>query len=205
MDTRSVKIVLARHGQTASNRDGFIMGQSDAPLTRQGLDTVKQMSRIIGRERIQSVISSHLGRAAFTAAIHAQHLRVPISFREAMAELSFGSWEGRLRADVITGSGPIRRTWQFRPPGGESYQDGETRVASLIEEILVPADREAVLVVGHASVNRVLIKLLLGLDPLEAMTIRSPHATIYVIERRRDIRHVSGSGLSGSGLLRETE
>lgn len=200
-----MKIVLARHGQTTANRDGFIMGRTDAPLTRQGLETVNDMSRIIGLERVQRILSSSLGRAALTAATYSHHLRVPLSFRESMAELSCGSWEGRHRADVIAGSGPIRSTWQFRPPGGESYQDGETRVASLMEEILGQTDGKTVLVVGHASVNRVFIKLILGLDPVEAMTIRSPHDTVYVIEPGRDIRYVSGSGLSDCGFLRESE
>jgi broad specificity phosphatase PhoE len=188
-----------------SNRDSFIMGRSDARLTRQGIDEVKRISRIIGLEGVQHIISSSLGRASLTAAIHSEQLRVPVSFREAIAELSCGSWEGKARAEVISGSGPIRGTWHFRPPGGESYQDAEPRVVSLVTEILGMTDCEAVLVVGHASVNRVFMKLWLDLSPEKAMTIRSPHDTIYVFERRRDVRYASGSGLFGNGFLMETE
>ncbi len=205
LGNQPAKIVLARHGETMSNRGGFIMGRSDAQLTRRGLETVKQVSRIIGSEGVQCIISSTLGRAAITAAIHSGQLRVPISFRGAIAELSCGSWEGRPRAEVTPGLGPIRGTWQFRPPGGESYQDGEARVAPLVKEILGLTHRTAVLVVGHASVNRVFMKLLLDLDPVAAMTIRSPHDTIYVVEGRRDVRYVSSSGLLGSGFLVEME
>jgi broad specificity phosphatase PhoE len=201
----SAKIVLARHGQTVSNRDGFIMGHSDALLTSQGLETAKAVSRIIAPEGVQRIVSSALGRAALTAAIHSERLRVPISFTEAIAELSCGSWEGRRRVDVITGSKSIRGTWQFRPPGGESYQDGETRVGSLVGQILRTSDCEAVLVVGHASVNRVFLKLLLDLDPLTAMTICFPHDTVYVIDHREGVRHASPFGRMGNGFLTEAE
>ncbi|MDQ7783571.1 MAG: histidine phosphatase family protein [Desulfomonilaceae bacterium] len=197
------KIVITRHGQTESNRDDLIMGRSDARLTRQGIETVRDLSRVIAAEGVRYIISSTLGRAALTAAIHSEQLGVPVSFSEAVAELSCGIWEGRPREQVVAGSGPIRGTWRFRPPGGESYLDGEARVSSLVRDILGMTDRRAVLLVGHAAVNRVLMKLLLDLDPDEAMTIRFPHDAIHVVEHARDVRYASISGMCGDGILKE--
>jgi broad specificity phosphatase PhoE len=199
------KIVLGRHGQTVANRDGFIMGRSDAPLTHKGIETARKVAESIGREGVQRIVASSLGRAAFTAAIYSQLLRIPVSFTENMAELSCGSWEGRSRAEVLGGSNMIRKTWMVRPPGGESYQDAEARVVTAIDKIRGVTGTGPILVVGHATVNRVFLKLWLDVDPDTALWIRSPHDTIYVMEQGDRVRHVAGNGTKGYGFLRETE
>ena len=58
-----------------------------------------------------------------------------------------------------------------------------------------------ILVVGHASVNRVFLKLWLSLDPECAMRINSPHDTIYLIEDRRKVVARSVTGLETEGFL----
>jgi broad specificity phosphatase PhoE len=195
------KIVLARHGQTIFNRDGFIMGRSDSPLTPEGISAAKQVARLIEEQKIRTVFCSPLGRARMSTGIYTERMGLPILVRDAMAELSCGEWEGKPRSEVGDGVQLIRKNWLDRPPGGESYSDGETRVAPFIEEITSEDIQYPILVVGHASVNRVFLKLWLSLDPERVMRINSPHDTIYLIEDRRKVVARSVTGLETEGFL----
>jgi broad specificity phosphatase PhoE len=195
------KIVLARHGETIFNRDGFIMGRSDSPLTPEGISAAKQVARLIEEQNIRTVFCSPLGRARMSTDIYTARTGLPILVREAMAELSCGEWEGKPRSEVGDGVQLIRKTWMDRPPGGESYSDGETRVAPFIQEIKSEDVQYPILVVGHASVNRVFLKLWSSLDPECAMMINCPHDTIYLIEDRLKVVARSVTGLETEGFL----
>ncbi len=81
-----------------------------------------------------------------------------------MCELKCGRWEGRKRREVLSGE-IMRATWHDRPPGGESYSDAEVRVGSFIRELNSSDYSDSILVVGHAGINRVFLKLWLGLAP----------------------------------------
>jgi len=195
------KIVLARHGETIFNRAGFIMGRSDSPLTPEGVRAAKQVARLIDEQKIRTVFCSPLGRTRQSAEIYTEGIGLPILVRDAMAELSCGEWEGKPRSEVGDGVQLIRNAWLDRPPGGESYSDGETRLAPFIQEIQSENNQYPILVVGHASVNRVFLKLWLSLDPECAMSIKSPHDTIYLIEDRRKVVARSVTGLETEGFL----
>ena len=156
---------------------------------------------LIEEQKIRTVFCSPLGRTRTSTEIYTEGMGLPILVRDAMAELSCGEWEGKPRSEVGDGVQLIRKTWLDRPPGGESYSDGETRVAPFIQEITSEDIQYPILVVGHASVNRVFLKLWSSLDPECAMMINCPHDTIYLIEDRRKVVARSVTGLETEGFL----
>jgi broad specificity phosphatase PhoE len=198
-------VILARHGMTVSNRDGFVMGRTDSPLTREGIDKIGSMAGVLAQENLSAIYSSPLGRAAYTAAVYSCRLAVPLYFRQGMAELSCGLWERRSRADIKQTSTLLRKTWVEQPPEGECYRDAEIRVGAFIEEICALNQPRGILIVGHASVNRVFLKLWLGLDPEAAILIHSPHDAVYVLDARHPVRHKRSDGSEGEGLLWEPD
>ncbi|MBI5569228.1 MAG: histidine phosphatase family protein [Desulfomonile tiedjei] len=179
---RSNRIILARHGETFFNRDSRIMGQFDSPLTPEGLAVAGQVGRLLDGEAIAAVYSSPLGRALASAKIYTQSLGLPITPTEAMAELSFGSWEGLLRVVVKPEPGPLRASWDERPPGGESYRDAEARVGAFIKRIEELPETGTIFIVGHAGVNRVFLRLWVGLEPGYAVRLLCPHDTLFILE-----------------------
>lgn len=198
-------IIIGRHGRTVSNRDGKIMGGSDSMVTPDGLETISDLSRILDKAGIARIFSSSLGRAALTSSLYSQHLAVPIHFRTSLSELSAGGWEGLYRASVTGNSSIIRSNWTEKPPGGESYEDAESRVMSFLEELSVRSSNGAPLVIGHGGLNRVLLKLILTLDPSIAMRIWFPHELIYTISDGKEVGYLSSTGMRGQGLLLERD
>lgn len=199
------KLFLARHGQTESNRDGLVMGRSNSPLTAEGIATTQRLAQALKGETVEAIFSSPLGRAAESARIYSEALGSPIVLKEALSELSCGLWEGKSRVSVVGNTWQLRSGWQNQPPGGESYRDGEARVSELIGDIGLRDREHAIMLVGHAGVNRVVLKLLLDLDPDVAMRIRFPHDVVYVIDEEGAIFRRSAAGDAIRGLLFETE
>jgi broad specificity phosphatase PhoE len=181
------------------------MGRSNSALTAEGIAATEALAQALDGEPIEAIFSSPLGRAAESARIYSKRLGSPIFLREAVAELSCGLWEGKSRVSVVGHTWQLRATWPERPPGGESYQDAERRVNAFIQEIRAQDRGDAIMMVGHAGVNRVLLKLLLNLDPDVAMRIRCPHDAVYIIDEEGALFRRSATGDEFRGLLFEKE
>ncbi len=196
-----MKVVLARHGETVFNCNRIIMGHEDSELTQDGIRIATGVARLVEAEAIDGAFSSPLGRALTSARIYTQDIPVPIVTRDAMAELACGDWEGRSKVEVKPDPFLIRDTWDDRPPGGESYRDAEQRVGSFIREIRAQTALTRILVVGHAGVNRVFLRLWLDLQPERALHLRCPHDTVFVLGNEGEVFSKSLSEGVIKGLL----
>jgi broad specificity phosphatase PhoE len=195
------KIILARHGETYSNRAVRIMGRTDSPLTPEALIVADQLAGVITKENPEAVYCSPLGRAVSSAAIYTKGLHIPIFIRDTLAELSCGEWEGRALEEVNPGSRRLRSSWEERPPGGESYQDAEPRATAIIEEICSADSLKTALVVSHAGFNRVLLKLLLQMKPEHAILILPRHDAVFILDHVQGVTSKSSTGQETHGLL----
>lgn len=187
------RVILARHGETWGNREGRVLGSSDSRLTPEGIQVAEILAKEIANETISVAFSSSLGRALSSTKIYTRDLNCAIIPRTAMRELACGLWEGRLRTEAAPGRTVVRSTWYDRPPEGESYSDAEERVGSFIGELNSSAYSPSILVVGHAGINRVFLKLWLDLSPELALKIYFGHDMFYVLD---------GKALSGMSLSR---
>ena len=157
------------------------MGRHDSPLTPEGLTIAAEVARLLDGEIITAVYSSPLGRAVASTRVYTQGLGMPITLVEAMAELAFGEWEGLLRIVAKPPPGRLRAFWDERPPGGESYRDAEDRVGAFIRELGEVRGTGTFLVVGHAGVNRVFLRLWMGLEPDYAVRLLCPHDSVFIL------------------------
>ncbi len=194
-------VILGRHGQTVFNRDGLIMGRGDSPLTPEGLTVPRALADLLASEGIGRIFCSSLGRASQTAAMYGSKMGLAVTRTAAMVELSCGAWEGKTRAETIGDHGLLRSAWNDRPPLGESYLDAEARVGSFVKELLQLPGTQTVFVVGHASVNRVFLRLWLGISEEVAIRVSFPHEALYFLRDRSEVASMGASGERHSGLL----
>lgn len=193
-----MSIILARHGQTEFNRDGKILGAIDSPLTEKGRSSANKLAEVLAGLKPARVFSSPLGRARDTAGILTQGLGQKIEVREEMAELSAGEWEGLSRMEALGMNTIIRQEWWFRPPGGESYLDGATRLAPFIKKLReLPGTS---LVVGHFAINRSFIKSWLDLKEDLVMGLDIPHEAFYLLEDDGRVSWFDNQDRQGEGF-----
>ena len=164
-----LQLVLVRHGETEWSREGRHTGRTDLPLTENGRENAKRVGSELEGFEFTRVLSSPLTRALDTARPIAAAQGLEPAVLDTLAELDFGEVEG-LRFDEIEVAHPeLFRTWMDEParvrfPAGEGLADLRARVLPVLAEIRARHEREAVAVVAHGGVIRVVLAEALGLD-----------------------------------------
>jgi broad specificity phosphatase PhoE len=92
--------------------------------------------------------------------------------REGLGDIDYGAWQMRTHDEVSAESPEAYRQWRSAPqltrfPKGESLQDVMARSSDVLREVLSLYPEQTVVMVGHDSVNRVLLLQLLDM-PLAA-------------------------------------
>ncbi len=154
-------ILLIRHGQTAANAAGLLLGRADPPLTELGRRQAAASARVVGE--VTRVVSSPLRRARETAA--AFGARVPVDVDDRWAELDYGDFDGLPIGEVPS---EIWQRWRrdasFSPPGGESLAALGVRVRDACEHLARDGTEGDVAVVSHVSPIKAAIAWTLGVE-----------------------------------------
>ena len=156
---------------------GLIQGWTDIPLNVTGHEQAKAVGRaFVAHPEVTHECRfavSPLARTRQTMAHIADALSLPeshIAISPSLKELGFGIWEGKpfweLKASPIYPADPEAR-YVWRPEGGESYQDGETRLQHWLSAIQDPT-----VVVSHGALGRCLIGMLTNTSIRDMVGIR---------------------------------
>ena len=168
-------VVLTRHGLTPRSQPEQHLGQSiDIGLAPEGEAAVGALAARLAGVPFDRIVSSPLRRALQTASIVAAGRAVETDAR--LAEMDYGDWEGLTYEQIEARDPEFRRRWvddpaALRCPGGESGDDVAARVRAFLADAIATggdarepsgdADRR-VLVVAHATLNRILLCVVLG-------------------------------------------
>ncbi len=154
-----MKLILARHGETDWNVAKKIQGVTDTDLNKNGLRQARELAAAVlaGDLGITAIYSSHLKRAAQTAAYVAEALNLPYHTMEALQELNFGKWEGNSWPEVKERYPEEYGVWytnrRYTPaPEGESYQQMLERVIPALQEIVRREKGNALVVIHSAEI-----------------------------------------------------
>lgn len=139
---------IVRHGRTAHNASGLLLGRIDPPLDELGRAQAAALVRAIGR--VDRVITSPLARTRETAAVFGVEPIVD----ERWIELDYGDHDGRPLGEIPSETWAAWRTdVDFTPPDGESLRQLGVRVRSALDDLVADgsaADRTTV-IVTHVS------------------------------------------------------
>ncbi|MHA1113210.1 MAG: histidine phosphatase family protein [Alphaproteobacteria bacterium] len=164
-----VALAVIRHGRTAWNEDGRIQGRTDTPLCDAGRAELRGL-RLPPALADHVLTSSPMARAIETARLLSG---AEPQIEPRLAEMSWGTWEGRRLAELRQDLGAEMtqmeaRGLDFRPPGGESPRDVQARLMPWLRAV-ADAGRPRV-AVTHKGVIRALYALASGWD----MTGKAP-------------------------------
>ena len=170
-------VLLTRHGHTDRSTPEQYLGQRlPATLDARGRRDARALARRLAPVTIDRVVSSPLSRAVETAQIVARGRAVAVEPDERLTELDYGAWEGHTLEEINRLFPGEYEAYQRDPAthqvgGAESGYEVVARLAPLFEELVTWAEGSAArggertaLVVGHSSVNRILLAMLLGVE-----------------------------------------
>jgi len=184
-DERS--LVIVRHGRTAHNARGLLLGRTDAPLDDLGRRQADAAAAALASGRfgkVVAVVSSPLLRAVQTA----EALGMPVMTDDRLVELDYGSFEGTPVAELPAATWA---TWQsdldFTPPGGESLAQLGRRVReACVEWGTGIGSGGAVVLVSHVSPVKAAMAWALGVGDEASWRSHVDNASITQVQMRGD-------------------
>jgi len=161
---------LARHGETVWHAEHRYAGNSDVALTRHGLGQAAALGAWAVDAHLDAIVSSPLSRARRSAAPAVETTGLDLRLDDRLVEIDFGDAEG-LTPDEIAERFPAEWAEFSRAPAssplprGESGRDGIARALPVFDELVAEFPDGRVLIVGHATLIRLLFCELAGMDP----------------------------------------
>jgi broad specificity phosphatase PhoE len=172
-------VYLARHGQTAYNKERRFQGRLPVPLDETGRAQAAELAGRAAGYGFAALWCSSLRRARETAEIVGERIGLTPREDERLVETDAGDWTDRLFSDVqaedpqgfarFLGGDPA-----FAFPGGESFAEQGVRVAAALAEI--ERGRLPALVVCHGVVIRIALYQRAG--HMVALAERVPNAAL---------------------------
>jgi phosphoserine phosphatase len=189
-----VRIILVRHGQTAWNQgagEERFRGRTDLPLDGTGIDQANALTDRLRHEPIDAIYTSPLQRTRQTAAPLASALDLTLEPEQGLLDIDYGQFQGLSRSEAAAAYPELYKLWLSRPsqvrfPNGESLDDVQTRLKSMLDRIAGAHPNQTVVLAGHQMANKVLACTLLGIDLDQVWRIRQDTASINYYQRMRD-------------------
>ncbi|TKB70486.1 MAG: 2,3-bisphosphoglycerate-dependent phosphoglycerate mutase [Nitrospira sp.] len=177
-------LVLLRHGESQWNLENRFTGWVDVPLSPKGEQEAKEAGKKLTGMTFNRAFSSVLKRAIETLRIALEVIGqpgIPVQRDEALNERMYGELQGLNKAETAQKYGDAqvkiwRRSFDIRPPGGESLKDTAERVLPYYEKAILPSLKagETILVAAHGNSLRALVMHLDKLSQAEVLELNIP-------------------------------
>ena len=160
-------VLLVRHASTDYRPDRLAAWTPGVHLSPDGREEAKALAERLAPLRLAALYSSPLERTRETAeAIAEHHPRLRVAVEDGLAEVRFGSWQGR--PYKVLARTALWRKVQLVPseatfPGGESVLELQRRGVDAVERIRAQHRRGTMVAVSHADTIKAIAAHYLGL------------------------------------------
>jgi len=178
------QLVLLRHGESQWNLENRFTGWVDVPLSPRGVQEAKDAGEKLRGFRFDRAFTSVLARANETLRLALEIISqtgIPIEKDKALNERMYGELQGLNKDETAKKYGEAqvkiwRRSYDVRPPGGESLKDTAERVLPYYERTIKPhlLKGDTILVAAHGNSLRALIMELEQLSREQVLELNIP-------------------------------
>ncbi|MBL8074515.1 MAG: 2,3-bisphosphoglycerate-dependent phosphoglycerate mutase [Nitrospira sp.] len=178
------RLVLLRHGESQWNLENRFTGWVDVPLSSKGVEEAKQAGEKLRGLTFHRAFTSVLMRANETLRIVLETIgqtQIPIEKDKALNERMYGELQGLNKAETAKKYGDAqvkiwRRSYDVRPPGGESLKDTAERTLPYYETMIRPyvLKGETIIIAAHGNSLRALVMQLDQLSKEEVLELNIP-------------------------------
>ena len=188
-EAATLRIYLARHGQTDGNLKGIAQGWTDTPLNETGEQQAAALGERLRGIRLDAIYSSTLSRSRTTAETVANGRGLKVNGLAGLREIGLGRFENVALNDPIMKTRPPAD--KRGPDDGESGATVAGRVNEAVASILRSHSAGTILIVGHAGANGYVMSALLDMTRQELDKLGryvQDNDELYMIERTRGVR-----------------
>jgi broad specificity phosphatase PhoE len=191
----SVRLLLARHGQTEWHHDNRYVSRTDIGLNDAGRREAHALAQRAREERPALILCSPLARTLETARLAAEACGAEFRSDDRLREVDFGEWEGKTLEEIRAVDPEAVERFETDPgerpfPRGEPLPSAAHRVLEAYQELHRSHGGRTVLVVGHNTLLRLTLCALLGI-PLNDYRRRFPRLLNAAIS---EVRLATGGG-----------
>ncbi len=178
--------LLMRHGETAWNREGRVMGRQPVELDDGGRAQVEQAVPLARQLSPDLIVSSPLARALQSAEIIARGLGgTDILTDDRLEEVRYGSWEGMTYHQLIKDATYIsyrKAPLDSLTPGGETIRQVQERGVAAVDAAVSEHRGKRVLFISHGDIIRTVLCHYMRLDLHHFHRLRVDNATFFGVE-----------------------
>ena len=167
------KIILTRHGHVEGIEPERFRGREPLDLTARGRAEARAVAqRIAEGWRPSMIYTSPMSRCVATGDAIATACGIAAEICDDLNDIDYGAWQFMAFDQARRENAVLFDAWFATPqlvrfPKGESLQDLVARAANVLRMVLARHAEDTIVLVGHDSVNRALLLLLLD-QPLSA-------------------------------------
>ncbi len=178
------QLVIVRHGQSVWNKENKFTGWVDVDLAEKGIEEANKAGELLKSYHFDEAYTSVLMRANKTLDRILKAIgqtAIPVTKDQALNERMYGDLQGKdkdqMRAEYGEEQVHIwRRSYDVRPPGGESLADTADRVIPYYQKEIEPKLKAGknIIIAAHGNSLRALIMYLEGLAKDEILQVEIP-------------------------------
>ena len=175
----TLRLYIARHGETDWNVLHRLQGWTDRPLNETGRRQAVQLAEALKGIRLDAIYSSTLSRSRDTARTVAADT-MTVKSLDGLRERNYGHYQG----GSDTAPEYLRRSndWTDRLDDGESLNQLLARSRDSLAQIRREHPTGNVLIVAHRITNQMLLRALLDLTPEQTAKIVQDNDEVYLVE-----------------------
>jgi broad specificity phosphatase PhoE len=177
--TASLRLYIARHGETDWNLQHRLQGWTDIPLDETGRKQAVALAESLKGVHIDAIYSSTLSRSRETAQTVAGKT-MTVKSLDGLRERNYGHFQG----SSDTGAEYTKRmnAWDDRFDDGESLNQLLARTRDSVAQIRREHPAGNVLIVAHRITNQMILRALLDLTPEQTVKITQDNDEVYLVE-----------------------
>jgi 2,3-bisphosphoglycerate-dependent phosphoglycerate mutase len=185
---RGLKIYLFRHGRTHDNVHAEFSGWRDSKLAGSGKADAKIIALRLKNKKFQVAFYTRLSRSKDTLKeVLKHHKECKLLVEEnRMIERNYGKLNGYSHLRIVEEFSPKQydkwhRTFNSRPPKGESFADIEKRVKSFIKDLtkFMKNNQVNVAISAHGNSIRLFRKIIEKKTEKEAVSWEIPYDKVF--------------------------
>jgi broad specificity phosphatase PhoE len=177
--TASLRLYIARHGETDWNVQHKLQGMTDIPLNDNGRRQAAALAESLKGVRLDAIYSSTLSRSRDTARTVAG-TSMTVKSLDGLRERNYGHFQGG--SDTEPDYVKRMNVWDDRLDDGESLNQLLARARDSLAQIRREHPSGNVLIVAHRITNQMMLRALLDLTPDQTVKITQDNDEVYLVE-----------------------